>query len=132
MLENATAANPENTDAWMRLGEAQLFAAENPEAALEAFSQASALEPEASEPYGAQALALLMIEEPQLAKEAIDTALLHDPANSVAKLANAVYLAQQGKKVQAVQEFQEIIRDGATPPLIKDRARELLARLRQQ
>lgn len=130
-LEDATEVNPDKTDAWLRLGEAQLFAAENPEAALEAFTQAAALEPETSEPYAGQALALLKMEQPEAAKEAIDTALLHNPVNPVAKLANAVYLAQQGNRLRAIREFQQIIQDDATPPLIKERARDLLARLRQ-
>jgi serine/threonine-protein kinase len=130
VLEHAVANNPGNIAPLMSLGEAQLFRAENPEAALAAFEEAIALEPESPSPHAGQALALLFLDQDEAAREAIDTALMLDPGSHEAHLANAAYLAKQGNRLRAIEEIQQIIQDRTTPFFVKERARQLLARIR--
>ena len=130
VLEQAVANNPGNAAPLMRLGEAQLFMAKNPEAALAAFEEAAALDPEAPNPHAGQALALLFLDQDDAAQEQIEIALTLDPASPEAHLAHAAYLAKQGKRVQAIEEIQRVIQDRKTPFFVKERARELLAQIR--
>jgi len=129
-LEEAVANNPNQVGPLIRLGDAQLFTAEAPEAALESFEQAAALEPDEPTPYAGQALALLFLDREEEAKAAIDTALNLDQTNAEARLANAAYLAKQGNRQEALQEIQNIMQDRDTPFLIRERARYILTRLR--
>jgi Tfp pilus assembly protein PilF len=131
VLEHAVANNPGMTSPLMRLGEAQLFTAQNPEAALAAFEEAVALEPESPTPYAGQALALLFLDQDEAAREAIDAALMLDPASQEAHLANAAFLAKQGHRLQAIEEIQQIIQDRTAPFFVRERARQLLARIRE-
>lgn len=129
-LEEAVANNPNQVGPLIRLGDAQLFTAEAPEAALETFEQAAALEPDEPTPYAGQALALLFLDREEEAKAAIDTALNLDQTNAEARLANAAYLAKQGNRQEALQEIQNIMQDRDTPFLVRERARFILTRLR--
>jgi len=103
---------------------------ENPEAALEAFSEAVALVPEAPTPYAGQALALLMMNEDPTAREAIDHALSLDPRNAEARLAEAIYLFKQGDRVEARRQLQDLAQDQRVPPFVRERANQMLERLR--
>ena len=95
-LEEAVQNNPDFPGPYLRLGEAQLFTAENPEAALDAFVEAAALAPDAAMPYAGQAIALLSMDQNAEAKEAIDTALALDQSIPEAHLANAVFSGPGG------------------------------------
>jgi tetratricopeptide (TPR) repeat protein len=130
-LEAAVEHNPDEAVAWARLGESMLFTAEEPEAALNAFQEASALEPDMSQPYAGQALSLLMLDEEEAAKEAIEQALLLDPNSYEARLANAVYLGKQGKRLPALRELRQLVSDRNSPILVKERARQLIDLLQQ-
>ncbi len=128
VLEEAIHNNPDNPLALMRLGEALLD--ERPEEALPLFEEASAIEPNAPVPYAGQALALLHLDEDEAAREAIDKALELDPGNPEARLADALYMAKQGNRREAIQELQYLVQDNKASFLVKQRARELLRELR--
>jgi Flp pilus assembly protein TadD len=112
----------------MRTGQ-DLLLNENPEAAFDAFSEAAALVPESSMPYAGQALALLMMDEDDAAREAIDRALALDPGSPETRLANAIYLFRQGDSMEARRELQELSQDRHVPPFVRDRANQMLERM---
>jgi len=102
---------------------------ENPEAALEAFSEAAALVPEAPMPYAGQALALMMMDQDPPAREAIDRALALDPRNAEARLANAIFLFRHDDRIEARRQLQELAQDQQVPPFVRERANQMLERL---
>ncbi len=129
-LENAVHNNPQNAAAWARLGEGQLFTARNPEAALNSFREAGALEPENPIAYAGQAIALTAMGQPAAAKETIDKALALDPANPEAHLANAYYLKEQGEPLAAARELKNLLQQNRqVSPQVRERARQLLNQL---
>jgi serine/threonine-protein kinase len=128
-LKTAVENNPEEAAAWLRLGDAQLFTTQNPAAALASFEKAAALEPHSPEPYAGQALALVLLDEDERAKKAIDEALAIDAASPAAHLANAVYLNKQGNRREALQEVRMVLRNQATPLFVRQRAQQLLEHL---
>ncbi len=123
--------SPEGRQAFdlMQMGREYLLN-ENPEAALEAFSEAAGLVPESPIPYAGQAMALMMMDEDTPAREAIDHALALDPGNPEVRLANAIFLFKQGNRQEARQELQELARDPHVPPFVSERANQMLERLR--
>jgi serine/threonine protein kinase/Flp pilus assembly protein TadD len=127
VLEEAVANNPEDPGAYLRLGEEYILQ-ENPERALEAYTTASELIPDTPMPYAGEAMALMMMDRDDEAKEALDTALAIDPFSSEARLANAFYLFKQGEKREAAQELRNLIRDQRAPVYVKERARQILER----
>ena len=131
ILETAVENNPDEPDAWLRLGDAQLFTAQNPEAALASFEKAAALEPDSPQPYAGQAMALVLLDEDESAKKAIDEALALDATSPAAHLANAVYLNKQGNRKEALQEVQTVLRNQAAPIFVRQRAQQLLERILQ-
>jgi Flp pilus assembly protein TadD len=112
----------------LRIGQEQLIN-ENPEAALDAFSQAAELAPGSPTAYAGQAIALMMMDEVDTAREAIDHALTLDPMSAEARLANAIFLFRQENKVDARRELQELAHDPHVPPFVKERANQMLERL---
>jgi Flp pilus assembly protein TadD len=122
--------SPEGRQAFdlMRTGQEHLLN-DNPEAALEAFSQAVALSPESPMPYAGQALALLMLDEGLAAREAIDQALALDPHNPEARLANAIFLFKEGDRVEARRQLQDLTQDQRVSPFVRERANQMLERL---
>lgn len=124
-LKEAVVNNPDNAEALMRLGEAQLSLAENPKAALESFEQAARLQPDDAGPYAGQAISLLAMDRDEAAKEAIDEALALDQTNPGAHLANAFYLAKQGDRRAALHEVEQVLRNRNASPFFKERARQL-------
>jgi len=131
ILQTAVANNPENGDAMLRLGEAQLFLANDPEAALASFEQAARLEPQAALPQAGRALALIALDRLDEAKVAIDAALSLDPARPEARMAQAVYLVKQGNRRAALLELQAVIRNSEASLLLKNRAEQFLEELRE-
>jgi tetratricopeptide (TPR) repeat protein len=125
-LEEAVANNPQNPAALLRLGEAQLLLADDPEAALASFQEAAEIEPHAALAQAGQAIALLALDQNEEAKHAIDAALALDSNSPEAHLANAIYLSRQGNRLQALREFRWVIQNQETSPLLKDRARRLM------
>jgi tetratricopeptide (TPR) repeat protein len=125
-LEEAVANNPQNATALLWLGEAQLFLAEDPEAALTTFQEAAQLEPQAALPQAGQAIALLALKRNDEAKSAIDAALALDPDSPEAHLANAIYLSRQGNRLQALRELRQVIQNQRASSLLKERARRLM------
>jgi len=126
VLQEAVANNPEQAGAWTHLGEAQLFVTRNPEAALEAFETASLLAPQTAGPYAGKGVALTALEQPDAAKEAINTALALNPNSYEARIANAFYLKEQGNPMLALKELRDIIQDQGAPFPVRERARELV------
>ena len=126
VLETAVQNNPDSVAALVRLGENQLFSRRNPEAALDVFEQATTLEPGVAGPYAGQAIALVALNRSDEAKQAIETAFALEPDSAGAHLANAFYLNDQGRRLAALQELRQIIRDEEAAPLIRARARQLL------
>ncbi len=129
VLEEAASQNPDSPDVYLRLGEAHMVG-ENPQAALAAFEQAVALAPDSSDAHAREALALLTLNRNEEAKEVIDTALSLDPLNPEARLAHAAYLVKQGERHQALKELQQLVQDRHAPPFVIQRARELMAGLK--
>ena len=111
----------------MRTGQEQLLN-ENPEAALEAFSEAAGLVPESPIPYAGEALALLMMNEDAAAREAIDQALAIDPGNAETRLANAILLFKQGDRIEARRQLQDLAQGPQVPPFVRERANQMLDR----
>ncbi len=100
----------------------------DPEAALDAFSQAENLIPESALPYAGQALSYLMMDEDEAAKEAIDQALAIDPNHPEARLAHAIYQFKQDNRQEARQELRELAQDPNAPPFVRERADQFLRR----
>jgi serine/threonine protein kinase len=130
VLEQAVAQNPNNPDLYIRLGEAQLTS-DQAKAAVLSFDQAIALAPGSAGAYARKALALLNLDRNQEAKQAIDTALSLDSTNPESRLANAIYLARQGQRRQALVELQQLLQDRHAPPFVVQRTREFLAQLQR-
>jgi len=57
--------------------------------------------------------------------------LLLDPNSYEARLANAVYLGKQGKRLPALRELRQLVSDRDSPILVKERARQLIEMLQQ-
>jgi Flp pilus assembly protein TadD len=122
--------SPEGQQAFdlLRTGQEHLLN-EEPEAALDAFSQAVELVPEAPTSYAGQALALMMMDEDVAAREAIDQALALDPNNAEARLANAIFLFRQDNRLEARRELRELSQDQYVPPFVRERATQMLERM---
>lgn len=130
VFAQAVANDPKGYQALLQLGQAQLFIAEDPEAALATFKEAANQSPEAGLPHAGQALALLALDRVEAAKVALDVAVALDGVTPEIQLANAVYLLKQGQTEAAIEEFEQLIQDRQASARLRDRARQLLNQIR--
>ncbi len=128
-LEEAVAQNPDNSEAFIRLGEAYMVA-EQPEAALKAFEQAATLAPEFADAYAREAVVLMNLNRLEEAKTALDKALSLDQLNPEAHLAQAMYLIKTGDRRAARRELQLLVQNSRAPQFVIERARQILAELK--
>jgi Flp pilus assembly protein TadD/predicted Ser/Thr protein kinase len=129
VLQEAVDKNPQDPAAYLRLGNENLQN-EKPEAALQNFTKAAELMPNEAMPYAGQAMAWIAMGKLDEAKSALDKALILNPLNAEARLANALYLFKQGDKLKAVQELRNLMQDQRAPNSIRERARQWLDRLK--
>ncbi len=129
-LEQAIENNPADPLPLQRLGETYLLMGQ-PADALPLFAQSIELAPGNATLHAEHALALLGLDEPDTAKQSIDTALALDQLCPEARLANAIYLIKQRDIRSAVTILRQLTRDGRASVFVKNRARRLLDELPQ-